>query len=372
MILVGGEPVATGNVDSEKETLLFKLLDHPLLVASANALRDMELQIIKPPQPSGNEDLRANADGVAGSECPSDPKYVYIFQKEFATVSPLFAELIGTDEITTCLGLAVRDPSSGLTSIGHFDTADSVLNGVNELVNSVVSLSSSTFQVHLVGAFDDSSEYSDQAGAVRPVLNSAGREELQWDNTRRKAGWSWPLAMRMIEILQNSVHNFELETFFVLKHNTTFGPSGHACPIFRGLVVETSSGRLLPAVFEPEARCPDGTVRGVCTTTVSADPRWVATLLSPYDTLSDTFKIYPFKWGGEIERYSLYMLTLEDAPFLDTFSTSPYAEGPDFLPTSRRIFNYIKNFPQWQKTFPNHEPRVFTRTSTGGWVRKNP
>ncbi|CAM6104059.1 unnamed protein product [Calypogeia fissa] len=163
-IQVWGALVATGNVDSEKETLLFKLLDHPLLVASANALRDTELQIIKPPQPSGNEDLRANADGVAGSECPLDPKYVYIFQKEFATVSPLFAELIGTDEITTCLGLAVRDPSSGLTSIGHFDTADCVLNGVNELVNSVVSLSSSTLQVHLVGAFDDSSEYSDQAG----------------------------------------------------------------------------------------------------------------------------------------------------------------------------------------------------------------
>lgn len=60
--------------------------------------------------------------------------------------------------------------------------------------------------------------------------------------------------------------------------------------------VETSSGRLMPAYFEPEARCPDGTVRGVQTTTVSADPKWVATLVSPYDTLSDTFKISPFKW----------------------------------------------------------------------------
>ncbi|CAM6089748.1 unnamed protein product [Calypogeia fissa] len=248
VIQVWGALVATGNVDSEKETLLFKLLDHPLLVASANALRDTELQIIKPPQPSGNEDLRANADGVAGSECPLDPKYVYIFQKKFATVSPLSAELIGTDEITTCLGLA--------DCIGHFDTADCVLNGVNELVNSVVSLSSSTLQVHLVGAFDDSSEYSDQAGPVRPVLNSAGREELQWDNTRRKSGWSWPLAMRMTETLQNSVHNFELETLFVQKHNTTFGPSGHACPTFRGFVVNIRT-LLLPILFDfmPHMEC---------------------------------------------------------------------------------------------------------------------
>lgn len=33
------------------------------------------------------------------------------------------------------------------TSVGHFDTAKCVVNGVNELVKSVLSLTSSTFQV---------------------------------------------------------------------------------------------------------------------------------------------------------------------------------------------------------------------------------
>lgn len=77
------------------QSLLWKLLDHPLLVASANALKQTELRTIKPPRPSGNEDYvpQTDVDGGAELESPTDPKYVYIFQKEFATASPIFVEV---------------------------------------------------------------------------------------------------------------------------------------------------------------------------------------------------------------------------------------------------------------------------------------
>lgn len=61
--------------------------------------------------------------------------------------------------------------------------------------------------------------------------------EVKEDNGRQKSGWSWPLVVRMIETLQKSVHNFELETCCVLNHNTTIGLSGHPCPTIRGFVV---------------------------------------------------------------------------------------------------------------------------------------
>jgi hypothetical protein len=69
-----------------------KLLDHPTLVASVQALKETQLQIVRAPYPSGNDDydIREPEDVP---EMEVDKKCVYIFQKEFATVSPLFAEV---------------------------------------------------------------------------------------------------------------------------------------------------------------------------------------------------------------------------------------------------------------------------------------
>jgi hypothetical protein len=134
--------------------------------------------------------------------------------------------------------------------------------------------------------------------------------------------------------------------------------------------VETSSGRFLPAYFEQESRGPDGTVRAVYTTILGGNKKWDPTLVSPYDSVSDTFVIQPFTTVAAARNYTEYMLRLPDDEFLQNFSTSPYAEGPDFVPTSRRMFHFMKSKPSVSETFPRGEPRVFTRTSSGGWVRK--
>ncbi|KAG6552649.1 hypothetical protein Mapa_005596 [Marchantia paleacea] len=351
MILVDGAPVVDKRSKVKASDVLRKLLEHPRVVESAKKLRAAKVVVIQPPTPSGNSDVEPSEETH-----PADSRFVYVFQKEYATVDPATVQLVGTDEVTTCIGLAIWNPATGMTSVGHFDRAEYAAKGVEQVIASHGVSNPTVFQVHLVGGYDETrdlyeSEFRDSQG-----------DELQ-------SRYSLPLSLKIIQTLQKSKHMFEMGYLCILQHNTIMGSNEYACPAVRGLVVETKTGVVRPASFQGGARGPDATVRLVCTTTVTSDPSWDTSLLSPYQTLSDSYIIKPSKWSRVYETYAPYMLSLNDEEFLQTFSTSPYAEGPDFLGNCRRVFNYMLKSPDWRQTFPNGKPRVFTRAEEGGWVQ---
>ncbi|KAL2629039.1 hypothetical protein R1flu_013725 [Riccia fluitans] len=350
MILVDGSPIVDGRSSVKPSEVLKKLLEHPNLVDAAKKFRAAKVVRIKPPKPSGN----GEGEEPDAETQPADSKFVYVFQKECATVASEIVQLVGTDEMTTCVGLVIRNPATGLTSVGHFDTAAYAAKGLEQVIASHNLSEPTVLQVHLVGAYDDSRDHY-RAGHAGDEVQSR---------------YSLPLSLKIIQALQKSKHKFEMGYLCILQHNTEIGSNEHPCPSVRGLVVETKSGAVMPARFEGGARGPDSTVRMVCTTTVTSDPSWDTSLLSPYQTHSDSYLIKPSKWSKVYMTYAPYMLSLNDEDFVQTFSSSPYAEGPEFVENCRRIFKYMLQFPDWKHTFPAGKPREFVRTDEGGWVQR--
>ncbi|GMP41940.1 hypothetical protein CsSME_00011856 [Camellia sinensis var. sinensis] len=195
------------------------------------------------------------------------------------------------------------------------------------------------------------------------------------DGTRaeRKAkleGYSFPLCAKIVETLQKSRGKFHLQTLHVLRHNTRWDSKGNACPIFHGFLVETSTGSVIPASFDRMSRCPDEIVRRTRITACFEDSHWNGRLLETYDTQTDRFIIAPCSWTKRQLHFALTVQELPDSEILLSRSTSPFAEGPDFVDTERRKCDYLIRYPDWRHTFPMKQPRVFARTVDGIWVRQ--
>lgn len=80
---------------------MFKLLTHPSLSAKTDLFKSL-------PETTIRFSTSLNAVQSEGSV-----KFVYVFQREYATVDPAFVELVGTDELTTCVGLVIRNQKNG-------------------------------------------------------------------------------------------------------------------------------------------------------------------------------------------------------------------------------------------------------------------
>lgn len=186
----------------------------------------------------------------------------------------------------------------------------------------------------------------------------------------KSEGYSYPLCAKIIDALRNRSEKFQIQTLHVLGHNTRRDSEGIAYPIFHGFVVETSSGSISPASFDRTSRCPDEIVRRIRVTAAFEDPNWNGKLLDTYDTSTDQFVIAPCAWTIRQQRMALALQNLSDEEILLSCSTSPSAEGPDFVDNERRMWDYLIRHPSWRETFPSKEPRVFQRTADGTWSRK--
>ncbi|KAL3685082.1 hypothetical protein R1sor_003104 [Riccia sorocarpa] len=353
MILVDGAPIVDGETEVAPMEVLSKLLQHATVVKAVEKFKEMETVTVKPPRPSGNNDDEEEEEPTAETQ-PANAKFIYVFQREYATVESKVVQFVGTDEVTTCIGLVIRNPATGLTSVGHFDSPDYAGKGLKQMITSHNLKEPSTLQVHLVGAYDDALDNGD-----------AGYEGDEMDL------YSAPLSLEIMDTLHKSKHKFEMGYLCILEHNSEVGPTGYARPVISGLVVDTESGAVMPARFERGARGPDSTVRKICSTTALSDPSWEPSLLSPYQTHTDSFIIKASKWGRRLVEFASYMLTLDDEDFLQKYSTSPYAEGPEFVDNCRRVFRYMVQFPDWEHTFPGWKSRVFVRTDEGGWIQQH-
>eukprot|EP00850_Spirogloea_muscicola_P025586 SM003591S13026 [mRNA] locus=s3591:2:1351:- [translate_table: standard] len=130
---------------------------------------------------------RAQLPG-SGATGPAEPAAVYVFQREMATVLPELVRLVGTDEMTTCIGVAVRDSASGRTSVGHFDAKDCVAGGVDAMLDALATRVDAAgtgaganepcpLELHLVGGFDDSTMASLEEGGEKEGEDAEGEEE---------------------------------------------------------------------------------------------------------------------------------------------------------------------------------------------------
>ncbi|KAL6981618.1 protein N-terminal asparagine amidohydrolase [Sarracenia purpurea var. burkii] len=212
-------------------------------------------------------------------------------------------------------------------------------------------------QVHLIGGFDDASPQHANVGS-----RSESKAKLE--------GYSFPLCAKIVETLQKSKERFHVQTLHVLGQNTRWDSEGNAYPIFNGFLLETSTGSVIPTSFDRTSRCPDEIVRRLRLTACFEDPSWNSKLLETYDTQTDRFIIAPCSWTKRLLRFALKVQQLSDSEILLSCSTSPFAEGPDFVDNERRLCDYLIQHPDWRETFPMKQPRVFKRTAGGIWTRQ--
>ncbi|RWR73822.1 protein N-terminal asparagine amidohydrolase isoform X4 [Cinnamomum micranthum f. kanehirae] len=337
MIFVDGLPFTNPASDGNKN--LVALLEHPSLVAAVELFK-----AIPEEKYSGREQSNLENSLVA--------KHVYLFQREYATVNPALVELVGTDEATTCVGLVIRNQNNGMTSVAHLDSPGVVDLGLTQMLSLIFDNDEEAkLDVHLVGGFEDASYEHSNATA-------------ELDNHERSGGYSLRLCSKIVEALQSRQENFHIQTLCVLRHNTVRASGGDAHPI-----LETSTGSIRPAGFDRSSRCPDEIVRRIRVTVSSTDHRWDGKLLETYDTYHDRFHIAPCSWALYWRHYASSLQQYSDSEILLKCSTSPSAEGPDFVDNERRVFDYLIKYPDWRQTFPKGKPRVFERAPNGGWTR---
>ncbi|XWS35474.1 hypothetical protein CRYUN_Cryun20dG0000400 [Craigia yunnanensis] len=320
-------------------------MEHPILVSETHSFKSIQERRVSA---STDSELTTSS---------SIPKYVYLFQREYATVDPALVHYVGSDEATTCVGLVIRNRKNGMTSVAHMDSPKLVDIGFIQMLSLVVDHNSDAdLDVHLVGGFED----------VSP--NNAKGSSISEGNVRL-GGYSFPLCRKIVETMQKRRENFHVRTLCVLGHNTKNDSQGNAYPIFNGFLVELSSGSLIPASFDRTLRSPDEIVRRLRVSASYEDPSWHGKLLDTYDTKTDRFIIAPCSWTIRLVQIALSLQSLPDSEVLATCSTSPFAEGSDLVDNERRMWNYLIKHRDWRTTFPMRQPRVFDRTDEGGWKR---
>ncbi|XP_062178160.1 protein N-terminal asparagine amidohydrolase [Alnus glutinosa] len=343
MIFVDGVPFST-DPSSEGRNALVALMEHSTLVSVSNSLKAIP-------------ERKFSVNEESSLERSQKSKWVYVFQREYATVDPALVDFVGTDEATTCVGLVIRNKQNGMTSVAHMDSPNIVDMGLSQMLSLVVDQNlDACLEVHLVGGFED----------VSPnYANSRTRSK----SGAKLEGYSYPLCAKIVESMCIRQEKFHVRTFFVLGHNTRRDSEGNAYPIFNGLAVETSTGSVIPSCFDRTSRCPDEIVRRIRVTSSYEDHSWNGKLLETYDTQTDQFRIAPCHWTFRQKRFALTRRNFPDSEILLTCSTSPFAEGPDFVDNLRRQDQFLIKHPYWRETFPMNQPRVFKRAGDGGWKK---
>ncbi|KAF8101297.1 hypothetical protein N665_0208s0079 [Sinapis alba] len=342
MIYVDGVPfphensLSSFSSSSQESSLLADVMTHPVVISASESFKSLEEQKV--------------------TDSSTKDRYVYIFQREYAVVNPALVEFVGIDEATTCVGLVIRNRRSGVTAIAHMDSPKVVDLGISQMLSLVLEDDNDAqLDVHMVGGYED----------VDLKKNADGGG----GNYAKPEGYSFPLCCKLVETLQNRRENFHIQTLFILGHNTKLDVQENTCPIFNGCLVNTSTGAILPASFNRSSRCPDELVRRIRVSASFEDPSWRGKLLDTYDTKTDRFIIAPCCWTMRLVEYVWELNQLPDEEILVNCSTSPSAEGPDFIDNERRIWKYLLKYPEWSKTFPKRQPHVFERTANGSWKK---
>eukprot|EP00271_Cylindrocystis_brebissonii_P003934 TRINITY_DN15207_c0_g1_i2.p1 TRINITY_DN15207_c0_g1~~TRINITY_DN15207_c0_g1_i2.p1 ORF type:complete len:379 (+),score=37.13 TRINITY_DN15207_c0_g1_i2:611-1747(+) len=281
---------------------------------------------------------------------------VYVAQREYALAvrgGEDAVDFIGTDEMTTCMGIVLVEPTSGGVCVGHLDFPNSVVKDLQAMTGALRATEDQHIEVHIAGCFDDTE------GAAREPLNPYAYVSEPLPSGY--PGYSWDLAVAVFWWLYRSRLQFLLRSACILRHNTAY--EGASRPIVCGIGVDMRAWRVCPMRFSPEMRGPALELRGTVLKAKSS-------ACCPYHTATDTYRIGPYIYQDN-EEETRWLLGLSDDDLLQQNSTSPWAESRDFVPNLRRQLQFYLDHPDSRMAFPNRKPKIFRRRadeSSSGWI----
>lgn len=283
----------------------------------------------------------------------------------------------GTDSMTTCQCVIIRNTGSGAIGLGHFDGVG-VEQGINTIVRKVQELSpeqyhysvdskQSRYEVYIIGGFVDNHHVSEN------------------------------VAMQILYSLRKQAQVLHLVQACFCELNTDYRQTQN-WPIVMGVGVNIKTGQIFPATFHD--RGPEIPLRSTVFYSGKEDSKHV--MYDIYDCSSGLMQIGPFNYQpmrGELAyliRYFLYFVVIRarsyyifslllltysifsavdmwlqqnDESIRQKLSTSPEVEPPHFVLNVRETFKYIQQHPFPLVTvFPDNRPHLFRKDEQGLWV----
>eukprot|EP01114_Cavostelium_apophysatum_P022735 TRINITY_DN8326_c0_g1_i1.p1 TRINITY_DN8326_c0_g1~~TRINITY_DN8326_c0_g1_i1.p1 ORF type:complete len:318 (+),score=73.32 TRINITY_DN8326_c0_g1_i1:139-1092(+) len=260
----------------------------------------------------------------------TDGKNLYVFQREFATISlDSGIKFLGTSEATSCNMVIIRSKSSGKTSCAHADGSSKQVGGdacsIQKMISTFTSEESSAgFDLHIVGGMLDDKNYS------------------------------LKLATSILRVLHLAPFRFDLVTgcFYSLNNRTEGNVN---VPLVRGLAIDVKTGEVFPAEFADDCK-PDLELRNARFT---SGPQ----LINIYDAKLNIIIIEPFGYQFYSAVDMQVLLRLPDKKILEMFSTTPKAESEHFVPNLKKMMTFILANPDPNKFFGGN-PRAFAWNAT--------
>jgi len=251
----------------------------------------------------------------------------YVFQKEFATISPASNfDWLGSGDATTCVIVLLRADNSKRVSVGHFDGADNQITGqvgcsLSAMINSFTEEERNQgLCAHLVGG------YCDEKDQGKLLTN------------------------KILEVFSNSAVNIHLDTFFTDRLNTEQKPKIGPVPRTQGAAIHTQTGQVI-LVSNFKFRGPEIPLRSIHSFLGSHQ------LQNIYDPHTNHMTLGPYYYQPWTKEAKL-LLNNSDKELLQNMSTSPKVEGPNFVKEMRRALGWLVKNPNCDMYFKG-KPRVY-------------
>uniref|UniRef100_A0A1B6CM09 Protein N-terminal asparagine amidohydrolase n=1 Tax=Clastoptera arizonana TaxID=38151 RepID=A0A1B6CM09_9HEMI len=260
---------------------------------------------------------------------------LYVLQREFAVTTPhdKNVNIIGTDDVTSCIITVLRHTGSGSVGLAHFDGAGTE-EGVQNLVQRVQDLAivgypEGRMELQLIGGFSDTHNYSEEL--FYNLMHSFHKNPIEIDLTLACVG--------------------ELNT--ILR-------SGMHWPILYGLGLNVKTGEIFPATFLDKG--PEQALRTARHLTGSQH------MLDIYDCGLGLLRIGPFNYNP-LRGVDLW-LEQPDEIILQHLSTTPEQEAPHFVMQVKSALKYIQDHPFPAVTvFRDNRPHYYRIDEhTGTWI----
>lgn len=258
---------------------------------------------------------------------------LYVQQREMAATLPQDknVNILGSDDMTTCIIVVVRHSGSGAAALAHLDgagTEDAAVAMIQRVTELTLGYPEGRLELQLVGGYSDPRNYSEEL--FYTILSAFHKQPVEIDLTLCCVG----------------------------ELNTTVRGGIH-WPMIYGIGLNVKTGEIFPASFPDKG--PDQPLR--CARQLTGGQQ----VLDVYDCGLGLLRIGPFNYDP-LRGVDLW-LSQTDQFILQHLSTSPEVEQPHFVSQVRATLKYIQDnqFPA-VTVFRDNKPHYYRRDeTTGNW-----
>ncbi|KAM0727075.1 Protein N-terminal asparagine amidohydrolase [Formica fusca] len=304
MVLVVGGVVLQEEIPADSRSLYAA---HPVYRESAAQLHSMQVKLV----------------GPVG--------LLYVQQREMAATLPQDknVNILGSDDMTTCIIVVVRHSGSGAAALAHLDgsgTEDAAVAMIQRVTELTLGYPEGRLELQLVGGYSDPRNYSEEL--FYTILSAFHKQPVEIDLTLCCVG----------------------------ELNTTVRAGIH-WPVIYGIGLNVKTGEIFPAGFPDKG--PDQALR--CARQLTGGQQ----VLDIYDCGLGLLRIGPFNYDP-LRGVDLW-LAQSDQFILQHLSTSPEVEQPHFVSQVRATLKYIQDnqFPA-VTVFRDNKPHYYRRDETTG------